>query len=425
MKKKLLLSSVFIINIFFWNITFWGCNNSCNIKNWPPEVFTNYIKNLHKIISNYSVEISKLPPKKWLEKDYTKTKASVQKTFNKTIEWSWYFTNFDFYVLYWAKNEYVPEIWRDYNELQKESVELEKYLKKIINKWYEEEILDGKKICDWVKDCNLSWTNVDILSAIIKNHDNVKDYFKLSIIGKRNNFNSELILVPPNFKNDLYVYYNENTTNNCSKCEWWFFDRVSKQAEKITNWQENAKNWIKSWQDAIAILDGSLNDRQYERLERQVLEKELNSKWISINASSNILKTLWKYNETWWFSADNNFITNSYNYVKDAVKSQIKSFSETVLQKFKNGSVTEIPNVEFSQTRNDLTKTANIEEVIAELYNKELPSAQFQDLNTQNLQSKMIEMHYNLSQAIKTFDGTKKTSQKVCNSQWQWLWICE
>jgi len=32
---------------------------------------------------------------------------------------------------------------------------------------------------------------------------------------------------------------------------------------------------MKSWQDAIAMLDGSLSDREYERIERDLLKKEL------------------------------------------------------------------------------------------------------------------------------------------------------
>jgi hypothetical protein len=50
------------------------------------------------------------------------------------LDWSSYYSYFDFYVMYSLKNEYVYEIWRDYNLLEKEGSQLDKYLKYLTKK---------------------------------------------------------------------------------------------------------------------------------------------------------------------------------------------------------------------------------------------------------------------------------------------------
>jgi hypothetical protein len=51
------------------------------------------------------------------------------------------------------------------------------------------------------------------------------------------------------------------------------------------------------------------------------------------------------------------------------------------------------------------------------MYRKELPYAQLQDVSTENLQSKIIELHYNISQSIYYLDRTKEVSCEVSRSQ--------
>ncbi len=424
MKKKLLISIFLIFTILQANIVFWACSDSCKIKNWPPDVLNNYIYTLRKVINNYNSQISKLKAKTWIQKDYSKTKTDIQTSFNKLINWDDYYTNFDFYVMYGTKNEYVSEIWRDYNLLQSEQKNLEKYYKKIISKWFDEQALDPTKLCNWIENCFLSGSALDVIMQITHNHENIMQYYKLSIIWKRILFSSDLMFVKTDFKDELYKYYNENTTRNCSKCEWWVYDRITKQIDKILNWQELARNWIKSWQDAIALLDGSLSKRQYEKVERDLLKKEVWSKWMSINASQSVLKNLDRYNQN-WFSMDNNFITNSFDYIKYTVQSRIESFSETILQKFKTKTTTDIPISNFNNTKTDIKQTASIEQRIAQMYNMELPFAQIEDTSNEKLMWRIAELHYNLAQTIKALNWTVKTAQKVCNDQWRWLWNCE
>jgi hypothetical protein len=47
-------------------------------------------------------------------------KEEMRRLFNLSITWSDYFSYFDFFVIYPIQNEYIYEIWRDYNLLQQE-----------------------------------------------------------------------------------------------------------------------------------------------------------------------------------------------------------------------------------------------------------------------------------------------------------------
>lgn len=426
MKKLFLKIILILVTIFSTNIVFWDCNSWCKIKDWPAEVLDNYLSNLKKLSNNFNSQISKLESKTWIWREISKTRKNIQLSFNKIITWDSYYSLFDFFVLYWTKNEYVVEIWRDYNLLEKENIALKKYLDRVIKRWYDEAVIDTEKLCSWVENCSFN-SNIafEVISEIITNHEAVMDYYRLSIVWKRNDFNKELIFVPKNFKDDFGIYYNEYTTNHCSQCEWATFDRISKQVDIISNWQQSAKEWMKSWQDAIAMLDWTLDNREQERQERKLLEAEFRVNGTSLNSSNNILNNLSKYNENWWFSLDNNFITNTFDSIKSSVKSQIDSFKDTILWKFKNSWRDNIPTQEFNKSDSWLKTTAQIEERIEQMYQIELPYANLQDNTLESLQSRIIELHYNLSQSIKNLDWTVKTSQKVCNDQWKWLWVCE
>lgn len=423
MFKKFLIIFIFLITIFLSNVTFWNCWE-CKIKDWPAPSLDNYLNNLRKIIWNISKEISIInnkssnEKKSWIKQDMNYVRSRVIQTYNKMLDWWWYYSYFDFYVMYSMENEYVEEIWRDYSLLEKEGNWLDKYFKYLSKKWYTWFFLPKNKVCAWIEtECDFEWDVLDVIWQIITNHEAIKDYYRLSIIWKKNQFSWKIKLVWDDFESDFWDYYNENTTNNCSQCEpkWWF-ERIQKEIEKISNWQENAKDWIKSWQDAIAILDWTWPDRNNERLERKLLEKEMKRNWTSLQSSENLLKNLSKYNETWWFSLDNNFITNSFNQIKSSVVSQIQSFTDSVLQLFKT-KPEYVPISDIWKVKNNLKNTKNIEEIIREMYRKELPYAQLQDISTENLQSKIIELHYNLSQAIYNLDKTEKVSCEVSRSQ--------
>lgn len=424
---------IFLISLFVMlqnNITFWECNttetNMCTIEDAPAEILITYIENLRKLWDNFAWEIAELYPENvWVPYEISRTKQKIQYWYNTIINWDWYYSLFDFYILYWTSNEYVPEIWRDYNMLDKEDKLLHKYLSRLIDLWYSDEKINIEKLCAGVINCNISWEyTIDILLNIIKNHEAVMDYYRLSIIGKRELFIKTIAFAPDNFKDQLYTHYNEFTTSRCSQCEGNFFNRVENQIKVISNWQELGKEGIQLWQDGIAILNGTLENHEYERLERTLLEKELRRQWLSMNASNKVLDNLDKFNENGWFSLDNNFITNSYDYLKNSIGSQIEEFRDSILEAFNKEKMV-VPIETFWDINQNLNTTKQIEERINRLYQTELPSAQLEDNEVEGLEWQIIELHYDLSQWIWNLDTSVEVARKVCNDQWQWLGLCE
>jgi hypothetical protein len=85
-------------------------------------------------ITNITSKTHETTPDKYIKKTFEELKSEVFKVYTLFIDWEGYFSYFDFHVTYPISNEYVYEIWRDYNILDEESRGLEKYKKAIISK---------------------------------------------------------------------------------------------------------------------------------------------------------------------------------------------------------------------------------------------------------------------------------------------------
>ena len=131
--------------------------------------------------------------------------------------------------------------------------------------------------------------------------------------------------------------------------------RVKEQTKLITQWQESAANGIGYWQDAVAMLNGTLDDKEYERRQRELLEQELNHQGTSLRASENILSNFDRYNDSGSFTSRNNFVTNSFDYITQGVRSQIREFRDTILSTFSRyDDTTGIPIQDFTHTEENL-----------------------------------------------------------------------
>ena len=433
--KKIVLLLTFLLSLSYLSVNADECSQSCKLTEWTPAVLENYISDLRIVIWNLTLETQQVEANTWISKDLKELKSQMIGLYNLAIDWSWYFSYFEFFVVYPISNEYVPEIWRDYQMLDIESKWIERYKKALVTRWLSSVEITKEKLCKWVenKNCNLEWWNIlEVLAEIEKNHEKVKDYFRLSILWKKWQFTWwDIMFVEKNFKEELSKHYNENTTKECSLCEWWFFDRIEKSIDKVMDLQNLWKEWIKQWQDAISMFNDSWNWKLDERKERAILQEELWRQWLSSWQADAILNNLDRYNSWWWFSLKNNFITNSFNYLKDSVVSQSNTFYESVLKNFNSDKILEtfwfrdrIPIKNITATDASLKTTQEIQQRIDLMYKKELPFAQMQDVSNEALQSKIIYMHYNLSQAIKVLDQTVETSEKVCNKQATWRWNC-
>jgi hypothetical protein len=59
---------------------------------------------------------------------------------------------------------------------------------------------------------------------------------------------------------------------------------------------------------------------------------------------------------------------------------------------------------ELEETNKNIKTTKQVADRIKLMYEKEVPSLKIQDTSNEKLISKIIEMHYNINQAIKSLD---------------------
>ena len=200
--------------------------------------------------------------------------------------------------------------------------------------------------------------------------------------------------------------------------------KIKEAIKKITTWQELWKDSTKEWKEAIAIIRWNLDDRQKHELERKLLQEELSRQWVSARWSQAILNNLDRYNNEWL--SPFSYITDTVKYIysdNDKLKEDLKAFEASISEAFKEKD--KISIWDFNTVYSWSDQEYNISKKIAEIYVKELPWAQIQDITNEQLQWRLIDMIKNLDVAIKVLNETYEVSQKICNDQARWLWICE
>lgn len=425
----------FVISYISLGVVFADWNENCKIRDNTAPVLEEYISNLRKVISNITSATQNIDEKTQVEKDLIEVKTQMIRLYNMSITWSWYRSNFDFLVIYAISNEYIYEIWRDYEMLDKEWSWLEKYSKAIVSRWLTSVNLKKENICKWLDSsvCNIwDWDILDVLSELQTNNELIKHYYRLSILDEKWDFKWSFKLVPNNFKQEFDEYYNWKTTADCIWSEWWFWEKAWNAMEKIWESFKLWSKWLKNWKEALWyfwITDN--NAMRVQEYERQVLKNELSRQWISWTQADAILWNLERFNKEWidWIFS-NNFIMNSFNFIKNSFISQISEFDENVLQNFwwwdgksnENNQTKSITQIETTDRKIKITK--QVQDRISYMYNKELPSLKIQETWNEKLLIKLIDMHLNLWKAIKTLDSTVKIAEKVCNSQAVWEWKC-
>ncbi len=404
--------------------------SECKIKDAPWETLNQFIKNIDKIKSNVQSEVKSSWP---VERTATsKLQRTIIKGLNTIFTWDEYFSWFEYYVTFPLSQSVPYEIKRDYEMIEKEEKKITKTLRIITERWYKETLI--KEPCKWVEwiICDsINWKDASfILTQLLTSTKEVKNYFVASIIWKTND-DEKFYLLPKNFTSNMNIYYNESTAETCSKCEWNSTQRMEKAITAITEFNKQGKKWIQTWVDAWNMLIWNQERATKRENERMILLKELSRQGLSSENTSIIMGNLERFNETWFFSLKNNFLTNSFSSVGRKIYEQLDDFNETVLQTYnKKTSTTEwkvntsVPVQNITKVNEKVKITNEIKKEIAAIYSSELPFANIEDTSAQQLQGRFLELHTNLIQTIKRLDEIIPISQKVCNDQGTWMWKC-
>lgn len=446
--KKIIL--LIVLFFCFQNISFAETQkpNECYIENWPAKVLQQYLDNVDKVLVNVTSQAkSKASEKDFLGKiadiaQFDKFKTQSIRFYNWITSWDWYLWSFDFYAVYPVYTHVPYPVKRDYKLIENNINYLWDYYENLITNWVGDLVIENP--CEWVENCNLSWKSIDIISKLIENSGNILSMYSSNITNHNISSKEKFILVPSNFKDEFWKYYNAFTSEDCSNSEWnrWFFDTIEKSWEKISVNNILSKNAIKDWTNSIdlALWKKSLQD-QYE-IEHKLLSEELSRQWVDWNNAEIILWNLSdSYNKPLSFGNNPivNSVKNTFNGNFGASRQSWTSFwerwswfSEAIYQTYKKyqesfwvwNSTQNIQINDINKINQEIIKSKDIEKRITDIYNIELPFAEHQDINNENLQSRIIELHIQLSQAINTLDKTTPTAEKLCNTQSVWQWKC-
>lgn len=467
LKKYLFLNRykkyiIYIFCIFYVIYIFLFTNNvsakwTCTIKEATAPVLENYIKDTKTVIKNITSWIinniqeennnnnnennddDSLENK--LNNIWNKLKTdweNIIRIFGEAIDWEWFFSTFYYYAVFPITNEVPHQIQRDYTKLEKESEWLRKYLEKIVKEWHADIIIEDA--CTWVKtNCELKWKSMDIIWELIKNNSTVSNLFRQVVTLEPNTTNKKIILVSekPDFKLEIEKNYWWDTIPNCSNEEGWFFEQIKEAISNITILNKEWEKWIEDWKQAWKMLIWDMDSDSYALEEKRILNEELDRQWLSTKNKDIILGNLKKYNDKWWFSADNNFIYNSFNEIKKVASDIKNTYSSIVSDLFIEETPTSSDststdssiinsNVQhFKGDKYEIEKSWEITKRIAEIFQKQNEFIPLEDINTEKTRAKIIKLHWTLVQGTKTLEETFPTSSKVCKEQDNWNWTCD
>lgn len=417
MTKKILI--LFLIIISQTSIT--NATGDCLILNTTSPVITKYLENNRKVIRNITNEITSSN-----EKPDLNLKNKSLAMINNLISLEWYISYFEYYVSFPISNDISNEVKRDYRLLESEWEWLNSYLKTISNKWYNNPI---KNACNWVTNCELSWSSFEIVWKLIQNQSKIINLYRQAVMwdlkdttkiewlilvdNKDNKFITELI--------NNYWYW-----NNCTASEWSFFAKIWKKIKSIWDYENNYKNWVNEWKEAIALLYWKWNNSKKNEYEEDLLKKELSRQWIYWDKAEIILKNLQDFNSNWWYNSNNNFISNTYDNFKSQIIKEKEKFNTNVIDEFKNlAKQTDTKPITSILNEQEKVKVNKfIAESVSKVYNSELPFIEISNQNSLLIRTDIINMHNNLNNSINKLNELYKISEKVCNDQDTWNWIC-
>ena len=438
MKNKIIL--IITISIFTYHNTFvaWACL----IKDKSAPALLEYIENNRIVIKNITNEIVKsknsAEQKKlsWYSKwkkdtaeDFNNKAEETSSIFNEIFNFRWYYSYFNYYVIYPIFNEIPYQVKRDYRLLDNEWKWMTNYLKQINKNWSSNIIIKNpcKWITKWLDKCETQLNNkrsIDILWKLIKNNDKILDMYRNSVMWNDDDYDIDnFILVEKDFIDQIQLkYYSQIAVSECNNEEWGFFKQISQAIKDIKLINKEWEDWIKKWQDAFALLIWNKPDEE-NKIEQQKLKEYLNDNWIPFDKQAIIMKNLKETNSN-WFSVNNNFITYSFNATKKKLKKDIALWKKQYIWDAIPKNTKKIAINEIWKITDNSDITRNIKVNIDNLYESELPFIWVWNVSSETLRAKIISSHFNIQDSIKVLEETLKISTKVCNSQW-WWWKCD
>ncbi len=421
MNKKILTFFV-IIFLSLWIAIVWvfadECSQSCNIEDAPAPALTEYFANINQITNNI---ISWLTQVEQTNSEKRQTQNVILWGMNKVLSVWKYYTSFDYTLSLPMTQEIPAQMKRDMKMFDSYSEKLNQILLNATKRgsaaWILTNVCNGVSNCDFQDD-----TSANIIVKVINNNEQIRDYMRSSILWKSYLADqSTFILTSSDMSSQISEYYNPDTLNACSQCDWGFKKQSLEQILTISNFTAGAKKWIQEWKDAWKLARGWSSDANYREQEAVILAWYLEEQWISADQAWVVMWNLNRYNGGWLTSS--NPLSNTAGNALAQVENTADSFSEILNQKLSSWQDS-IPFIELTRVDTQAQNSIDIDSSIASMYEKQLPFSYAQDVWTQQLQARIIKMHFSLTQSINILSKLVPQSEKLCNKQGVWMWNC-
>ncbi len=407
-KKHLKLNSIlsWVLLFFLFPSLSFADAGECKIEGSMAPVLLEYLSNVDTI-SNGVISQAKSWGKKNAVVNYMKY---VTTSLGGVISFWDFFSSVSFNIGLPILYPVPSDVTRDQEKLMKKSEELIYLLKNLEKSWYGSTIIWDP--CFWVKDCNLeSWEARGILVKLIENNEMIVQFYRYSILDSKYKLKKGVILVPKDFDEKMWEYYNEYTLFNCMLWENGTVAEMEWKVAELGKIFNGTSKWYRSWKEAIDLATW-INTKKEEKTEAEILRKYVSSIWLSTSQSQTILKNLEDYNSAWMSTWKPHVSSRSVNYAVDETKD---AFKEAVSLLFDDND--NISPRSINELMPEIQTTVNIKNEIRNMFEPEWSFSLPQDASNQGLILEIVKMHKILMDANERLDKTIPKSEKVCNDQ--------
>ena len=209
--------------------------------------------------------------------------------------------------------------------------------------------------------------------------------------------------------------------------------KINLECIEIFEDEKYAKDWIKKWKEAWAMVNGinTLPREEAEAIEKELLRKELSRQWVSWDNQENVLEALEKYNKKWSFSLTNNFVANTFSTATEKFKDTFQQLKEEVVTDFFENyeqkmtkAQKSLPVKDVNKVQSNSTQIKDVKSRIDQMYAEVSNYWSVSEYNSDNLRNRFINTHIEMSNAINKLIWTCKKAVKICNQQDAWNWDC-
>ncbi len=434
---KKLITTFFILLLSLQNTY---AEEECLIEDKMWDSLSLYIKNNDKILSkiNWELQVENI----WEEnaviekfkKSYNSILSKVIWAYNSTFDFKNYFANIQLETEYPKNIEIPKEVKRDLEKLKKTWKKISKNMENIMKSWKDNIIIKdfcanfSEIDCDIPKEIRAS----DLIKKVMINYKNIESNLIYTLLWESSKLNTNITFVWDNFNSDLEEAYSPENFSKCNTKEWTFLDNALKKIEKTWFSTKYMRKGMKEWKDAWDLLVWKdMTKKEEEEVEDRLLREELSRQWITWDNQSNMLKNLEKYNSE-WFSENNNFISNTFNSTKRKLQNKINDFKREKIWDFlkkewENSSIDSKKTVSLNKSldvKDNSLDSNRVKERIDKLYIELIPYTAISENKADNLRTRIINTHIEISNSINTLQETCKKAVKICNQQDHWNWDC-